>query len=295
MMGNFYHGAFLGVTFLTGYSPTIPELSSYDKVTFYGGDSNKGGYIFDKVYGENGEMTRQIIDANSNTLFEPRWDLNTYLLCEFDHSYSGGNVSNIASPILNWMIYRMETGTNTLQLLDKIDVLEEQYTDFTALKNKTYQYYLFGQNATEISAPLITNNVDCYYHGWYLIDVENKISYMFDLNFSGGDIEQVENIAEYNTNLPYNAYSKGNTNFLQGNITALVMDDLCTMKQNVEILNELRAFIFSDRLKYLKDNKGRIFKVFTSGYKDNFITAGIKDEPRYVSFDFKEIGDVFDA
>lgn len=289
---NYYKGAMVGTTFLTGYSPTIPEPSSYDKVTFYGGNTNRGGHRIDKVYGLNGTMTKAQIDASSYTGFKPQWTLDTYLLCEFDHSFSGGNVSNIASPIMNWMIYRSEAGSNVLKLLGKIDVLEEEYVDFTALKNKKYKYYLFGQNDTEISAPLTTPTVESYYHGWFLIDVENQVSYMFDLNFSGGEINQVENIAEYETNLPYKAYSKGATNYIEGNITALVMDDLCEMKQNVEVLEELRSFIFSDRLKYLKDNKGRIFKVFTSGYTDNFITAGIKDEPRYVSFDFKEVGEV---
>ena len=291
-MRNYYHGAMLGVSFLTGYSPSIPEPSSYDKVTFYGGDTGRGGHIIDKVYGLNVTMTKEQIDKNSTLYFSPKWTPETYLLCEFEHSYSGGNISNITSPILNWAIYRSESDSDVLELIDEIDVLEQSYIDFTALKNKKYTYYLFGKNDTEMSLPLITNEVESYYHGWYLIDEENKISYMFDLNLSGGEINQVEDISEYNTNLPYKAYSKGAMNYVEGTITALVMDDLCEMKQTVEILEELRSFIFSDRTKYLKDNKGRIFKVFTSGYKDNFITAGIKDEPRYVSFDFKEVGEV---
>jgi hypothetical protein len=289
---NYYNGSFMGVTFLTSYSPTIPESTSYDTVTFYGGNTNRGGYNIDKVYGTNTPLTKSQIDSYSNTNFNPQWTTDTYLLCEFDGSVSGGNVSSISSPILNWMIYREEEGTNVLKQIDKIDVLEEEYIDFTALKNKKYKYYLFGQNNTEISAPLTTSTIEPYYHGWYLIDVENKISYMFDLDLTGGDISQVENISEYETNLPYNAYSRGATNHIEGSITALVMDDLCSMKQDVELLNELRDFIFSDRLKYLKDNKGRIFRVFTSEYKDNLITAGINGEPRYVSFSFKEVGEV---
>lgn len=291
-MRNFYHGAIIGTAFITGYSPSIPELKEYDRITFYGGDTGKGGYILDKVWGLNGEITETQIDANSYMGFSPKWTLDTYLLCEFSHSYSGGNVTNIDAPILNWLIYRSEEGVDVLKLIDKVDVSEKEYIDFTALKNKSYKYYLFGQNNTEISAPLITDRVDCYYHGWYLIDVENKISYMFDLNLSGGDISQVENISEYNTNLPYQAYSRGETNYIEGNIKALVMSNLCEMKQDVEVLEELKEFIFSNRLKYLKDNKGRIFKVFTSGYKDSLIEHGIKDEPRYISFDFKEIGEV---
>ena len=70
------------------------------------------------------------------------------------------------------------------------------------------------------------------------------------------------------------------------------MEDLCKMSQSVDYVEQLREFIFSDRKKYLKDNKGRIYNVFTSGYSDSMITYGIKDEPRYISFDFKEIGEV---
>ena len=292
-MRNFYHGAFLGATFLTSYSPSLPQNSSYDKVTFYGGDSKKGGCIIDKVYGFNGVLTEDYINTNSNIEFKPQWLPDTYLLAEFDNSYAGGNVSNIVSPITNWMIYRSEVGSNVLTKLDTIDVMEEKYIDYTALKNKEYIYYLFAKNDTEISSPLTSSSVECDYNGWHLIDVEDKVSYLFDINFSGGDISQVEDINEYNTNKQFMAYSRGATNYIEGSIRALVMDNLCDMKQGVDYVEQLRRFIYSDKPKYLKDNKGRIFKVFTSGYSDSYITQGIKDEPRYISFNFKEIGNVF--
>lgn len=289
-MNNFLNGSFLGTAFATGYTPTIPEPTSYDEVTFYGGDAD--GCIIDKVYGLNESLTKKYIDEYSNIFFKPVWSPNTYLLCEFDNNYSGGNMVSIENPISNWLIYRSDNDSSILKYIDTVEATANKYTDFTALKNKEYTYYLFGKNDVEISAPIKTKRIESYYHGWFLIDVENNISYMFDLNFSGGSITQVENISEYDTNLPYKAYSKGFTNYIEGNIKALVIDDYCNMNQSIDILEKLRELIFSDRPKYLKDNKGRIFKVFTSGYVDNVFQKGVVNEPRYISFDFKEVGEV---
>lgn len=291
-MRNFYGGAFLGIAMSTGYSPTVPELSSYDRVTFYSGDTNSGGCIIDKVYGVNQETTIDYLDRCATILFEPQWNVNCYILCEFDNNLSGGNITSITLPITNWDIYRAKAGTTLLEYIDTIDVLTNSYNDFTALKNNDYVYYIFAKNDTEISSPLETAVVHCAYDGWFLIDVENKISYLFDINFSGGDLSQINNMTEYDTNLKYKAYSKGAMDYIEGTITALVMDDYCNMTQSVDVLETIREFIFSDRLKYIKDNKGRIFNVFTSNYKDNFITNGINGEPRYITFDFKEVGEV---
>lgn len=291
-MRNFYKGAFTGITFLTSYVPSIPDPSSYDKVIFYAGEGENGGCIIDKVYGINGVLSSDEINKNSDINFAPKWLSNTYLLSEFNNSYAGGNVTSITTPITEWQIYRSEENGNLLEKVGEVDVLTESFIDYTALKNNIYTYYLFGKNDVEISSPLTSEPVNCDYYGWFLIDVDNNVAYMFDLNFSGGQISQEEEISEYNTNLQYNAYSKGATNFISGNITALVMEDLCKMSQSVDYVEQLREFIFSDRKKYLKDNKGRIYNVFTSGYSDSMITYGIKDEPRYISFDFKEIGEV---
>lgn len=291
-MRNFYKGAFAGVAFFTSYTPFVPEPSSYDKVTFYAGNSSVGGCIIDKVYGVNGTLEETDIAQNANLDFAPVWGPNVYLLAEFNNSYSGGNVTNITSPITEWQIYRGEVGQTGITQVGVVDVLEQQFIDYTALKGKDYIYYLFAANDTEISSPLLSNEVHCDYYGWYLIDVDNDIVYVFDIDVQGGQIVQEEEIEEYNTNLPYNAYSRGATNFVSGNITAWVPEDICDMSQSVDYVEQLREFIFSDRTKYLKDVKGRIFKVFTSGYTDSMITYGLKDEPRYISFDFQEIGEV---
>lgn len=291
-MRNFYKGAFTGVSFFTSYTPFVPEPSTYDKVTFYAGDSNVGGCTIDKVYGINKRLEPTDIAQNADLNFNPTWGPNVYLLAEFNNSYSGGNVYNITSPITEWQIYRGESGVDGITHVGTVDVLEHQLIDYTALKGNDYTYYLFGANATEISSPLLSNEVHCDYYGWYLIDVENDIVYVFDIDVSGGDIVQEEEIEQYNTNLRYNAYSRGATNFVSGNITAWVMDDMCEKTQDVDYIEQLREFILSDRLKYLKDVKGRIFRVFTSGYSDSMITYGLTDEPRYISFDFQECGEV---
>jgi hypothetical protein len=127
-----------------------------------------------------------------------------------------------------------------------------------------------------------------------LIDSENNTAYKFDLNSSLPDLDVEEDFTEYKTNNVYNSYSRGNTNIFKGTVRAIIKnEDSVTFEQTNEQLAALREFVLSNRTKYLKDKRNRIWKVVTWGYKESQVEEAVESQPRYCEFNFAESGSVF--
>lgn len=284
-MKNFLNGSAVGMTFISSYQPS-PTLAHYDQVEFYGNG------VFDKIYGTNNPLDKSLIDSWSAPSWKPTWKLDTYLLAEFDGSASGGNVPNISDPIKRWVIYRLDMDTQDLKRVGETDVDVETYVDYTNSKGRRSQYWIIAANDTEMSSPLKTDVVVTDYYGWHLIDIERRISYAFNLNQTGGNVSQNENVTEYNTNQKYNVYSRGASNFIEGSVQALVAEDCLEFGQSLEFLESIREFIVSGRPAIVKDDKGRVFKAFVSGYQETPVVNNIEGDYKYISFNFKECGEV---
>ena len=284
-MNNFFNAAASGIAAVTSHNPTVPKISTYDKVTFYA----QGGCVVDKIYGVNRILTRDEIDENSTQSFSPKWRPDVYLICEFDGGTSGGNVGNITSSVQQWLLYRGVKGGSTMKFLCSLPAGETFYKDYTAAKTHDYQYRLFAQTETEISTPMDTNDVYCNYYGWFLIDETLNEVYPFGMNLNDTTTTQVEDVTEYSTNKRYSVHSRGNMDYLSGTVTAIVTDDCTGTEQTVGYLESLREFILSDRPKIVKDNKGRAFRAFVDGYSESDVFVGADGDFKYVSFNFKEI------
>lgn len=287
MSVNYLKGAALGMSTLTSYTPKAPAISKYDEITFFGGTS---GVALDKVYGVNGDITYADLVESANDLFQPKWTPDTYLMAEFNDSLAGGNVPGVNSEILKWLVYRLDVNSGQLKPVSEVDVSQNMWIDYTAPKDGTYQYWIFGVTKTEMSAPIKSNIEDHTYYGWFLIDVEHQTAYAFNLNQTGGGVQQGENYVEHNTNSRFHIFSRGRTNFLEGTVTAIVADDCSADTQSIELVESIREFIMSDREKIIKDNKGRVFKAFVSGYSDTDVATYSDGEFKYIDFAFKQSG-----
>lgn len=290
MMSNYIKGKAIGIS---SNNKIITKTANqadikYDTITFYGGT---GGVILDKVYGTNDVLTEDIIKEYSSASKQLYWGKNAYLMCWFENTLLGGNVSSIEDPITTWTIYRLNTITNEVIKLQDVTAAQSIYHDYTALKGQTYKYWIVGSNDTEISSPLISSEVNCDYEGWFVIDPERNTVFAFNLSQSGGEIRIEENVNEYVTSNRYNLFSRGKTEYASGTITALLYEELDEFKQSTEFLTKFKEFIMSDRLKYVKDKKGRIYKAFIYGYSESEFTQD-KSVPLNITFSFKECGEV---
>lgn len=289
MSANFLKGAALGMSKITAYSPKVPDLSEYDEITFFGGSI---GAIIDKVYGVNGEVTYADLAQSTDTAMRLKWTPNTYLMAEFNNTLSGGNVPGINSEIIKWLVYRWDAKNSQLKPVSEIDVSQSGFIDYTAARGDTYQYWIFATTKNEISAPLKTNMVNHEYFGWFLIDVEQNTAYAFNLNQAGGAIQQGEDYVEHETNSRFHVFSRGRKDSLEGSVTAIVADDCSADTQSLELVESIRNFILSDREKIIKDNKGRVFKAFVSGYQDSDVAPYSDGEFKFIDFAFKQTGEV---
>jgi hypothetical protein len=179
--------------------------------------------------------------------------------------------------------------------LTKLDVSATTYRDFKALIKEEYEYYLFGQGESEISSPLVSNNIQPDYYGWFIIDEENSIAYKFDTNMSSDALTPDEDFTEYQTNAKYNAFSRGKRNAIRGSIRAIMGNiESNNIDQSNSLLSQFRDFIVSDRPKLLKDRKGRIYRIFSYGYSEQQLNDNIQEQVIVSSFSFVELGEVYE-
>jgi hypothetical protein len=261
----------------------VPDKRSYSKITVY------GNAITDKINILDYELTNTELEAVdiTDTL---TWSANTDLLAEFDNSLSGGNFLDLDIPILNFQIYRRESGATTSVLLDTIDPDVIQYIDYTAQPNKTYIYDLFAVTATQISEPLETASILSDFYGYFIIDPTDGTVFKFDMAVQSSDSQYAEDLTVYDTYTQYPAFSRGQRKYLNTTITGitgtLTSDKVLT--QTVDYIDELRDFIHNGNEKIFKTRKGQIYRVETRNFRFKPFNDAVSDQPLLISFDVIE-------
>lgn len=291
---NFFKGAALGMAKVTSYDSPLPEMTKYDRIEFVS-EWNGEGFVIDKIYGVNDPVDMEEMYRSVAKDFAPKWTPTTYLLAEFNGNLNGGNVPGIEAEIVSWSIYRYDIKKETLTLVGEVSSSKSTWNDYTASKDGKYQYWIFALTENRgirgMSSAIKTNDVVHDYFGWFLIDVEKDTAYAFNLNYNAGAVQQGEDYVEHNTNSKYHVFSRGRNNYLEGTVTAIVADDCSADTQSLEFIESIREFILSDRNKIVKDNKGRVFKAFVSGYQDSDVAPYSDGEFKFIDFSFKESGE----
>lgn len=280
----------IGISYFSGEQFTSGE---YTSITFYGGNT---GIILDSVWGRYMELTESYFDSLTPITYNPTWTTNTYLMALFNHSLSGGNISNIDEYLTTWSIYRLTDNNTQLDFLNDIDIELSSYKDYTAILGHKYQYYIFAKNDDVMSPPLVSNVIQPEYYAHYLIDVTNNITYVLNINVESGALTQNEEYTMHNVNNKYNVFMKGNNQYQSATIKGILvcsMDVEGTINNSVSVLEDFNNFVHNDDiLKYYKNRKGQIFNVFTSDSNMSVLNDNIGSQPMVVSVTITEKGDV---
>lgn len=284
---------FLGTSPLQSFNPVVPPSVSYDKITFYGDTT---GATIDSVWGQNTIVPDATIEAYSPVTYNPEWTTDTYMLALFNSTLDAGNISGLTSPILTWQIFRQDPLQTQLRFLGEVDVSQSSFEDFRATLGNNYRYLIFGKSATEISNPLTSGFIVPEYKGWFLIDADDEVAYRFNLDIASGSNQTDEDYSEFATNNRTNSFSRGNRKAKQNTISAIIRDEsqVLTVDQTNELLDEFNDFIVSTKTKYVKDRRGRIYKVFTFGESEPQLNDNIQDQIIVVSFSYVESGEVYE-
>lgn len=266
---------------------------NYSSIIFSG---NNTGIILDALWGRNMVITKEYFNSLNLTTYKPSWTLNTYLMALFEDSLSAGNIVNADSYFSEWAIYRRTDNSEQLEYINSIAIENTTYKDYTALIGHKYQYYIFAKSDDVLSAPLISDEIQIYYDGNYLIDVNNQKTYILNINVESGSISQNEEYTMHNVNNKYNVFMKGNNQYFSTTISGILtssVDTEGTINNDVEILQEFNDFVHNDNiLKYYKNRKGQIFNVFTSDASMSVLNDNIGSQPMVVTVTVTEKGDV---
>ena len=283
----FLKGNFLGVTPLFGTISIIPPVVLYDNHKFYGGNT---GATFSKIWGRNIALTEGDVSSN----YTPYWSNDTYLLANFNNNLDAGNIENLSGSVEGWSLYRKADAIEALEFLASFTTENINYYDFSVINNQYYKYYLFAKSGTSLSSAITSNEITSDYYGWFLIDLENRRAYHFDINFDGGNKTYIENHTEHKTNNKTNSFTRGRQFFIEGSVSAIISKD--NLRKDLQYTNadllSLSEFISSERPKLLKSRRGEIFNVFTYGYSESLLNPALGENIYTSNFSFREVGDL---
>lgn len=285
----FLNFSFLDISEITNTAKPQLQVGQYDTIKLHGNGT------FKKLWGRHIDVPTSELEALTLETYIPTWDINTYMLANFNGSLSNGTVEYITSDITHWLIYRKDNDSNILKFIERLSIDQIFYLDYLVTKNNKYTYYIFAANDDEISAPLIADETLCDYWGWFLVDADNARSFEFDSNFDGGSLTAEENYTEYQNNTQFSVFNRSKHNAFAGQIQAIIWNSnsTITFEQGNQILAQLREFIHSGRTAYLKDRRGRMWQVFLYGYVENQLDNRIKEQIISCTFSFKQIGNEY--
>lgn len=273
---------------------------SYNKATLYG-----QSYV-DYLWIKNKVDTQTEIDSTLGNTYKPTWNDNTLLLANFDDTLGGGNIPSLTDNILYWQIYRKKPEDTALTFICKVPASQYKLVDFNVLNNTEYQYTIFAETETTISAPFEqVGYINTHWWNWSLVGLqESKTTglyyadseniWLFDTELSSSGLDQ--NISKYvmDNFTRYPSISSGLKNYITGSITAFLSNvDIKAGKyeDTVAQYNAFVEFIAQPTPKLLRDRKGNGWIVSTTDANAQYIDESPQQITR-VSFGFTQLNDV---
>lgn len=287
----FLSGSFLGSSIF--YSPNlIPGQSPYNKLTLYG----EG--IFDNIWIRNRIESDNYINNLTIDNYNPMWDNDTVFWGDFEEeNLNTGNVKYLTSPITKFIVNKRDVRKNIYTNIGEItntDADSYSVNDYKVANGEWYEYQILPKSDTELAEPLVSEQIQSDYYGWFLIDEDENVVYKFDLNLQPSGFTINQGLTQIETMNRFNTFIQDNKNFKSGSISAILSEELTetTLKQTPSFLDEFQDFIGNGRSKILKSRKGDMLKVMTSGFQRSLLSNSIDDQIEVISFNFTECEEI---
>ena len=247
----------------------------------------EGDTIIDNVHSINSELPREELIAIPQE--KQLWrDSETNFLSNFENKLKGGNIENENIPITNWVLKRRIKGEPIYIPLGTFPVETVRFADWTAANDTEYEYSVHALSDTIESSETIRSG-KMNFEGWNLIDKDH--CFMFYIETKSGDIQVNEDLTVNENYTRYPTVIKGHRNYKSGRIQSMPMkyigDEYKSVLKELEAIEE---FVNNCKIKMLKNPKGEVWWVKTSGfsyrYREEFV-----ENPYVISFDWIEVGD----
>lgn len=295
---------------------------SLNSISIYGGET---GIKVDSVsvFKGNGD---DIIDLYNNPKFEPVWNdpnYNLYMTANFNINLEGGTGTATGT---GFRIYRQEVGKNVLTPIATIPSITTSVKDYGIVSRKAYKYSLYVYDNNGAFMNVVDNDTviaNCFQNYSLLVcdyDETNdeyhvRKQYLFALNISAGSVGNNNsptlnaNFTRYPTRMPSTQnYASGTLQGLIGAIYTVpaLIEQIGNYKytakpstldyfDNVDLEKELYDLSTAPYQLFLRDMKGRLRMVSTSG--PITMTTNIKQKQQSISISLPwvEIGDTSDV
>ena len=227
------------------------------------------------------------------------WDEHTKLLVDFDNqNLLAGNTG--VDDIERIIVYRaIDTGATitTADLLtidDNVDPTASSYIDWTASNGVAYKYFLTFVDSTGKTSELFeSNSVTSAYSAFFLIDPTLGTTFRLNLDVDPSRVTVNHNDKVVSSNFSqYATVTKGLTQFDSGTINCWLGYVDSTSGQYVDNLTYLDSFksvIQNTNDKFLKNRKGKVWRVQTS-FNDYLNNPLMSSDIHGISFNFYETG-----
>lgn len=205
-----------------------------------------------------------------NLSSQQQWDERVLYLAEFEDSLLASEVDpQILATKLK--IKRRKYGTYVFEDIYINDFVENgEYIDRSVGSNVLYEYLLVPVDSEGNEGRAVPVSNMTTFNSWILSDDNN--TYVFDLETSSEQIKTNLDFAKYDNYTEYPVVSFGIKKYDEGGLKTIPYSwNNNEIQFDLQKLEQIKAFINNKQPKYLKDPKGRVWKVITYDYTEEYM------------------------
>lgn len=187
-----------------------------------------------------------------------KWTGHTRLLARFNGNFEAGNVDPNELNITKWRIKRNKPNElkQTVGEVENQWNVEHQFEDYFVKAKQVYEYTVVPLIDDVIEGDDITHPVEVDFDGWWLIDEDTRLQFLYNLDDAKYGLE--EDREEIRTFSKYPLIRYGPSRFRRGTLMGLFIPQEKTAKEMEEMLDSM---IEARKPYILKDGQGRYMKV----------------------------------
>ena len=304
---------------------TIPSESLYPSTTLYPSDVSESIVTFDGeisytqygiksivlsgeqscdyIWVESGELSQEELEnIADDASYQPIADYNTMFLSVFDGGTTTAYKSGTGGNGIGSAIYRKESGKSILEHIVDTEGDITFIRDYGAKARTEYQYFVFSIGSSAYIATLGSKAITPHYNNYTLMEClfneedgayHVQAAYPFACNANQSAISNnnapnvLRNFTRYPNRQPVNSrYASGTLSALIGSVN----QNTATYNDSWELADRISALSTSNNPKFLRDMKGKIWRVETSDAIVTEISTRNKFMPIKVTIPWVEVG-----
>lgn len=240
--------------------------------------------------------------------FEPAWTTDTLFLAGFSESgLNAGSIAPESESVTGIAVYRLKAGGKRMEFVANVPLGEAAIVDEGFRNQETYTYYVFAIGSdTYISSPLSSGQITPNFWNWTVLDCSQdesgvyhlEAAHLFRNNVSTDSISNNNSPSLLQNFTPYPLRQPSSYNFKSSTLTGYI--GRVDMQENryidtVDMAKALYDLSVSTSPKFLRDRKGNLWRIQTSGAVSMQTSDTMAPQPYFGSLPWAEVGPADDV